>query len=276
MSSKHLRNITVQVSLLSSPCYKQHDWLAGLCVHVIVHRKPRWSYVWIYRSWNLGSYCSWIVCAGSRDRIARDLTIKPLFEVNSVHHWLMWLCVLVLARVEFCSSQKGAWLGRGGYSIPPHVTFGGWGKRLSFRLGSTVEEVVRYSRRCDNSHANHSFFVHSFIIAAVTVHFLILFPVNCYYLNLWSLCFVSPILFFILLQGHGGGGAEGSECHMLCSVSVEVLNWGTPFLKPWHYDTLCCYICGQKQLPRIYPFFYPIFYPFCFCKNPASQIAKSV
>lgn len=147
MSSKHFRKIIIQVSLLSSPCYKQHDWLAGLCVHVIVHRKPRWSNVWINRSWNLGSNCLSTVSAGSRDRIARDLIIKPLFGVNSVHHWLIRLCVLVLASVKFCSSQKGACLGRGGYSVPPRVTFWGWGESVSFGL---VEGVVRYSQGCEN------------------------------------------------------------------------------------------------------------------------------
>lgn len=34
--------------------------------------------------------------------------------------------------------------------MPSHVTFWGWGKRLSFRLGSVVEEVVRYSPGCEN------------------------------------------------------------------------------------------------------------------------------
>lgn len=45
-------------------------------MHLTVHRKPRWRYVWSHRSCNLGSYCLWIVCAGSGDGIARGLTMR--------------------------------------------------------------------------------------------------------------------------------------------------------------------------------------------------------
>lgn len=97
-----------------------------------------------------------------------------------------------------------------------------------------------------------------------------------------KLFLTEPVIFMLCISssclhpaaGVWGGGREGSECRVVCRVLVGLLSWGTPFLKLRRYDTLCCYICGQKQLPRINPF--SILSPFCFCKNPAFQIVKSL
>lgn len=65
-------------------------------------------------------------------------------------------------------------------------------ERVFFGL---VEGVIRYSPGCENSHVNHSVFVHSFIFGAVTISFFnVLVSSKLFLSKPMSLCFVSPVL----------------------------------------------------------------------------------
>lgn len=116
-------------------------------------------------------------------------------------------------RVNFWSSLEGAWPGPGGYSIRALIIAWGWGWE-SFQVPpsgvSLAEGAVRNCLLLGSFLVNLSFLVLSLIsIVAVTVNFHIslLFPVNCSYLSLWSLCFVPSILISILLQVEREGKA---------------------------------------------------------------------
>lgn len=47
-------------------------------------------------------------------------------------------------RVNFCSSQDGAWQGHGGYSVTPHIIFWAWEKGVLLSQGSVLEGLIRY------------------------------------------------------------------------------------------------------------------------------------
>lgn len=90
--------------------------------------------------------------------------------------------------VNFCTCQEGSWLGLGGYSIPPHKLFGGWGKEISsLKRGSLPDHMQCWKEwsgivRDENSCENHLLLLHSFIgIFAITVWFFMIsfiFPVS--------------------------------------------------------------------------------------------------
>lgn len=90
---------------------------------------------------------------------------------------------------------------RGGYSVPPHAVFWGWGPFWLSERGTktAVGQVVPFPLLL--------------ILLLILFVFLIplLFPVNCSYLYLWSLPFVPPIPFSILLQGDWKGGVSERE-----------------------------------------------------------------
>lgn len=104
--------------------------------------------------------------------------------------------VLVLSRrVNFSSGEETGRPGPGGYLIPHHVIFQGWGE------GSLLDQ-------------------HGRVVS-------LLFQVNCSYLSLWSLCFVLPIL---LSSCRGGRRGEGEQANRKGLEDFQYLNSGVSVL----------------------------------------------
>lgn len=112
------------------------------------------------------------------------------------------------------------------YLIPSHISAKGREKGfLSFPRSSAFLYSQEQPGFCQVGlcifwaflHMNHSLFLYVFLIniVAATACFLIslLFPVNCSYLELWSVPFTHPVLLPGYLEGVGGrsGGGSGAS-----------------------------------------------------------------
>lgn len=138
----------------------------------------------------------------------------------------------------FCIWQEGTWLPEHrGCSIPPHVIAEGQIKELSSRekrflwveqawwaqqWGDTCPELEEAARVSGCSWTElFTLFSRLLLLMSLLVFLLLLFPGNCFYLNLWSLHFVPLVLLSNGLSVHGSelkwrprGCSQLVPCHL--------------------------------------------------------------
>lgn len=120
--------------------------------------------------------------------------------------------VLVPAKTDFCSSQKGRGQDSKDFlfsSTSPH--FPGMGEGVPSRSHSVTAQsgVVGSLHLVCESFTSH---VHWYCRCYCLLFFLIAVPINCSYFNPWSLPFLSPVLLSSPPQGKGWWGVCGLEC----------------------------------------------------------------
>lgn len=133
---------------------------------------------------------------------------------------MSWFCQ---DRVNFWLSRERAWLGHRGYSIPSNPM--GQGEQLLLRAPfgwvNGQREASAFVYFLGKFHVDWFFFCtlcHKYVAVTVCFLILLLFPVNCCYLNLWSLPFVPSISLSSALTGrqergpvHGFNGSTKLE-----------------------------------------------------------------